>query len=96
MLSLRNRTSRALRLTFPTTGYGVVVLRRRGRVVYASNSGFFPAFTSRTLAPRETYLCTLGPDELDVENLEPGRYEQVATIHTTRFHVRRRDWFSVE
>lgn len=100
-LRLRNRTGQALRLTFPTNQYADLVLRRRGRVFHAWSWGrhFYPAFTYRTLAPHETYVCSLGPDELNVEGPEPGRYEQVAFLNTygggEGIRVERRGWFSI-
>jgi Intracellular proteinase inhibitor len=79
ILNLRNRTSRALRLSFPSSRYANVVLRRGGRVVYSwSYRRFFlDVVTARRLGARATYVCSLGPDLLD---LEPGRYEVVAYL----------------
>jgi Intracellular proteinase inhibitor len=81
-LSLRNRTSTALRVSFPTSQYANVVLRRGGKVVYSWSyrRAFLPSFFARRLGARETYLCSLGPDPLD---LEPGRYELIAYLAST-------------
>jgi hypothetical protein len=79
ILSLRNRTSTALRVRFPTSQYANVVLRRGGKIIYSwsANRGFAQVVSARRLGARETYVCSLGPDPLD---LEPGRYELIAHL----------------
>jgi Intracellular proteinase inhibitor len=79
ILSLRNRTSRALRVSFPTSQYANVVLRRGGKIIYSwsAKRGFAQAVSGRRLGAGATYVCTLGPDPLD---LEPGRYELIAHL----------------
>lgn len=79
IISLRNRSSRALRVRFPTTQYANVVLRQSGKIVYSWGSQyvFAQVVTGRRLGARETYVCSLGPDPLD---LEPGRYELTAYL----------------
>jgi hypothetical protein len=100
-LSLRNRTGRAIEVTFPTDKYADVVLRRKDRAVYAWSRGrwFYPVITSRALAPHETYTCTLGPSELNVDGLEPGRYQQIAFLAILepqgRGRVESLGWFSI-
>jgi hypothetical protein len=96
-LTLRNRTFKTLGITFPTSQYAEVLLRRRGKVAYSwsAGRGFFPAFSARALGPRETYVCTLGPDTLPVEGLEQGRYELRAYLKTYRLWVETHGWFSV-
>jgi Intracellular proteinase inhibitor len=81
-LSLRNRTSRALRVRFPTSQYANVVLRQGGKIVYSWSSDrvFAQYVTARRLGPGATYVCNLGPDLLD---LEPGRYELIAYLAST-------------
>jgi hypothetical protein len=82
-LSLRNRISRALRLSFPTSQYANVVLRRSGKIMYSwgSHRAFLQVVTARRLPARTTYVCSLGPpDPLD---LEPGRYELIAYLAST-------------
>jgi Intracellular proteinase inhibitor len=82
VLSLRNRTSRALRLRFPTSQYANVVLRQSGRILYSwsARRTFLPVFTARRLGARATYVCFLSRDLLD---LEPGRYELIAYLAST-------------
>ena len=92
ILSLRNRTSLALHLSFRSTQYANVMLLRGGRIVYSWDAkyGFGQSLTARRLGPRETYVCRLGPDLLD---LEPGRYELVAYLNSMtrvqRVNIRR-------
>ena len=66
----------------PTSQYADVVVRKGGRLEHRWASGhvFFQAFTHRILRPRETYVCTLEADSL---NLEPGRYEVRAYLTST-------------
>jgi hypothetical protein len=82
IISLRNRTSRALRVRFPTSQYGNVVLRQSGKIVYSwsSHYAFAQVISARRLGARATYVCSLGPDPLD---LEPGRYELIAYLAST-------------
>jgi hypothetical protein len=89
ILSLRNRTSRALRLSFPTSQYANVVLRQGGKTIYSwsSNRVFAQAVTARRLGAGATYVCALGPDPLD---LEPGRYELIAHLAGKTVPVRTR------
>jgi hypothetical protein len=88
-LSLRNRTSSALRLSFPTSQYANIVLRQSGRIVYSwsSHRAFAQVITARRLAPGATYVCNLGPDPLD---LQPGRYELIANLASRNVPVRTR------
>ena len=81
-LSLRNRTSRALRLSFRSSQYANVVLRQRGKIMYSWSSyrAFLQVFTARRLGARATYVCSLDPDVLD---LEPGRYELIGYLAST-------------
>lgn len=78
-LSLRNRTSKALRLSFRSSQYADVVLRQGGRTVYSwsDHRVFLTVITALRLGAEETYVCSLGPDPLD---LEPGRYELIAYL----------------
>jgi hypothetical protein len=78
-LSLRNRTSKVLRLGFPSSQYAEVVVRQGGRTVYSwsDHRVFLPVVTALRLEAGETYVCSLGPDPLD---LEPGRYELIAYL----------------
>jgi hypothetical protein len=88
-VTLRNRTRKAVVLSFPTSQYADVIVRRGGerRHRWSSRKAFFQAFTARTLGPRETYTCTLRPTVLE---LEPGRYELIAYLtSTTRIFLRR-------
>jgi hypothetical protein len=82
VLTLRNRTRKALYLAFPTSQYGNVVVRQGGRIRHSWHLGhaFFQAFTARSIRPRQTYVCTLRPALLD---LEPGRYEVLAHLTST-------------
>jgi hypothetical protein len=82
ILSLRNRTSRALRLRFPTSQYANVVLRQSGRIVYSwsAQRAFLQVFTARRLGARATYVCFLSRDLLD---LDPSRYELIAYLAST-------------
>jgi hypothetical protein len=93
VLTLRNRTNKALGLNFLSSKYADVALRRQGTTVYswASGKGFYQAFWSRKLAPHETYACSLAPDELDFDSLETGRYELIAGLNLAdlRVQVRR-------
>lgn len=79
ILSLRNRSPRALRLSFPSSQYANVVLRQGGKIIYSwsANRGFAAVVSGRRLGARATYVCSLGPDPLDVE---PGRYELIAHL----------------
>jgi Intracellular proteinase inhibitor len=88
-LSLRNRTSSALRLSFPTSKYANVVLRQGGKIGYSWSSDrvFAQYVTARRLGPGATYVCNLGPDLLD---LEPGRYELIAYLASRSVPVRTR------
>jgi hypothetical protein len=88
-LRLRNRTGTRLGLSFPTSQYANVIVRRGGRLVYSWHFRrvFFQAFTGRTLEPGETYVCRLAPDALE---LEPGRYEVIAYLSTYRLRVFKR------
>src|SRR4029450_1173421 len=82
-LSLRNRTSRALRLKFPTSQYANVVVRQRRKIVYSwsAERAFLQVVTPRRLPAGATYVCSLGaPDPLD---LDPGRYELIAYLAST-------------
>ena len=90
ILTLRNRTNKALGLTFSSSQYAHVVLRRRGATVYswAWGRGFYPATWQGTLAPHETHACSLAPDELDFDSLETGRYEVLAELNLIPFDVR--------
>jgi hypothetical protein len=76
-------------LTFPTSQYANVIVRRGGRLVYSWHyrRAFFQAFTGRTLEPGATYVCTLGPDALE---LDPGRYEVIAYLNTYGLRVFKR------
>jgi hypothetical protein len=96
-LTLRNRTFKTVGVTYPTSQYAGVVLRRRGKVAYswARGRGFFQAFSARTLGPKEKYVCTLGPDAINVEGLEQGRYELFAYLNAYRLNVESHGWFSV-
>ncbi len=51
------------------------------------------------VASQGAVVCSLGPDELNVEGPEPGRYEQVAFLNTygggEGIRVERRGWFSI-
>jgi hypothetical protein len=89
ILSLRNRTSSALRVSFPTSQYANVVLRQGGEIIYSwsANRVFAQAVTARRLDARATYVCILGPDPLD---LEPGRYELIAHLAGKTVPVRTR------
>ena len=88
-LSLRNRTSSALRLSFPTSQYANIVLRQSGKIVYSwsSHRAFAQVITARRLGPGATYVCNLGPDPLD---LQPGRYELIANLASRNVPVRTR------
>jgi Intracellular proteinase inhibitor len=88
-LSLRNRTSSALRLSFPTSQYANVILRQGGKIVYSWSSDrvFAQVVTSRLLGARATYVCSLGPDLFD---LEPGSYEVTAYLASRSVPVRTR------
>jgi len=96
-LTLRNRTAKTLGLTFPSSQFADIVLRRKGRTAYrwSMGRGFYQAFTAKTLGPRETYVCTLGPDTINVDGLEQGRYELLAYLTAYGLRVERRGWFSV-
>ena len=88
-VTLRNRTRKALVLSFPTSQYADVIVRRGGerRHLWSWRKAFFQLLTARTLGPRETYTCTLRPTVLE---LEPGRYELIAYLtSTTRVFLRR-------
>jgi hypothetical protein len=41
-----------------------------------------------TLPPRESLVCSLSPDVLDISRLEPGRYVVVASLNLYPFDVR--------
>ena len=86
VVSLRNRTRETLTLTFPTSQYADVVVRRGSVIRYRWSLGrvFLQAFSSRTLRPSETYICTLGPDPLVVG---PGPYTVIASLSTSRIRV---------
>lgn len=65
-------------MVFATSQYADVVLSHRGVVVYdwVRGKAFFQAFWTLTLRPHEVYIRSLGrPEEIDTDNLEPGRYE---------------------
>jgi hypothetical protein len=100
-LSVRNRTARAVRLTFNSSRYANVVMRRNGRVAYSwsRGRGVYDAITYKTLGPHEAYVCTLGPDS--IEDLQPGRYRVIARLNTwwprtfAPLRVEARRWFFV-
>ena len=88
-VTLRNRARKALLLSFPTSQYADVVVRKGGerRHLWSWRIKFQQMVTARTLGPRETYTCTLRPTVLE---LEPGRYELIAYLtSTTRVFLRR-------
>jgi hypothetical protein len=89
VLSLRNRTRRAVGIAFPTYQYADVVVRKGGRVEHrwSWRRAFQQAFSHRILRPRETYVCALLPARLDLEH---GRYELHAYLTSTiRVETRR-------
>ena len=90
ILKLQNRTNQALRLTFASSMYGNVVLRRSRRTVYRwdSGKGFYQAVWYSTVAPRETFACSLSRDVLDLERLGSGRYQLLAYLNLYPFDVR--------
>lgn len=88
ILRLQNRTNDPLRLTFPSSSYANVAVRRSGANVYSWRRGDLPAFWSMTLPPRESLVCSLSPDVLDISRLEPGRYVVVASLNLYPFDVR--------
>ena len=93
ILTLKNRTNKAVRLAFGTSMYGNVLLRRGGEVVYswASHKGFLQAIGYWVVQPHERYVRALAPDDFDFDALEPGRYEVDAYLGTVQRinHARR-------
>jgi Intracellular proteinase inhibitor len=89
ILSLHNRTSKALGLSFPDRQYANVILRRGAEILYSwdADRGFAQVFSARRLGARATYVCNLGPDPLD---LQPGRYELIAYLASRSVPVRTR------
>lgn len=95
ILSLRNRTSRALDVTFPDSRYADVVLRQNGRIVYAWSSRYslhLAVVRVLRLAAGATRVCSLFPDRL---NVEPGRYELIAYLASRNAPLRARRWLLV-
>jgi hypothetical protein len=54
---------------------------------WGRGKGEYPAFWSATLAPRATAVCSLATETLDVDRLEPGRYELSAELNLASFDV---------
>lgn len=94
ILGLRNRTSKSLGLSFPDRQYANGILRRGAEILYSwdADRGFAQVFSARRLGPRATYICSLGPDRLD---LEPGRYTLIACLASKSVPVRTRRSFAV-
>lgn len=59
-----------------------------------AGEGHYPAFWYRTLAGHETYTCSLH-DELDLDSLERGRYQLVASLNTYGLTVHTRRPFMI-
>ena len=97
ILTTRNRTTHAVGLIFPSSPYADVVLRRRGRAVYAwsEGRGVYPAFWYRTLAAGETYTCSLAPDTLDFDSLQSGRYHLIGFLNTYQLSVQSDRTFTI-
>jgi hypothetical protein len=77
-LRLRNDGPEPVRLTFPTSQLGDVVLRRDGveRWRWSEGRMFLQVLAERELAPAEEWSFSLeGAPEV-----EPGRYEATATV----------------